>query len=125
MSQLSMFGALVQPVHDKEREKRGKKLAERPSIDQRFAEFWRDNPHVWDELKRLAFERLASGSKRIGVKALWEELRASLIKIEAGGLGAGDYKLNNDFTALYARKLIQNHPELAAVIEVRKRKGEK
>lgn len=133
MTQLSMFGGLVQPAHDKAREKRNEKLAAKPSIDQRFAEFWQANPHVWAELKRLAFARLEAGSKRIGVKALWEELRARLAKrelaydsdFEQPPAGGPVYKLNNDFTAMYARKLIQNHPELAAVIEIRRRKGEK
>jgi hypothetical protein len=31
--------------------------------------------------------------------------------------------MDNSFTALYSRELIQYHPELAAVIETRSRRG--
>lgn len=132
MTQLSMFGGPLPTTEMKRQEKHAAKIAARPSIDQRFAEFWLANPHVWDELKKIALARLASGSKRVGVKALWEELRTKLAKRELAydGFGipretAAAFKLDNSFTALYARKLIERHPELAAVIEVRKRKGEK
>ena len=111
------------PLAPKEPEPARAEKPKRPTIDERFAEFARANPHVFDELKRLAMKRLAEGGTRIGVKALWEELRASLIKIDDGG-GPG-YKLNNDFTALYSRMLIEKHPELSAVIEIRRRKDER
>ncbi len=91
----------------------------KPSIDQRFADFCQANPHVLAEMMRMAREKLAAGENRIGVKALWEELR-SWLKVT----GKGDYKLNNDFTAPAARKLIEMEPKLAGVIELRKRKDE-
>lgn len=122
MTQLGLF---VTP-EVKRAERKAAKRAAKPSIDQRFAEFFAKHPVVYGTLLQLAKERLARGDKRIGAKALWEELR---VKLGKGELAYADfdpkYKLNNDFTALYARKLIQNHPELAAVIEIRKRKGEK
>jgi hypothetical protein len=99
----------------------------KPTIEERFASFDAANPHVYVALERLARLRLIRGDKRIGVKALWEELRRTLAKTALAydpDLGTDGYKLNNDFTALYARKLIDGHPELAAVIEVRRRKGE-
>lgn len=133
MSQLDMFGGPLPTTEMKRAERAAERRAARPSIDQRFAEFFRDHPKVYAELLRLAKDRLARGAKRIGMKALWEELRQVLHKVdlaydddfETDKGPNGTYRLNNDFTALYARKLIQNHPELAAVIEVRKRKGEK
>jgi len=90
------------------------------TIEERFTAFDQANPHVFAEMLRLARARLARGEKRIGVKALWEELR-SWLQVT----GAGDYKLNNTYTALYSRKLIESDPTLAHVIEVRRRKGER
>lgn len=86
-------------------------------IDAKFAEFHQANPSVLDEMLRLARARVTAGATRIGVKALWEELR-SWLKVTGG-----EYKLNNNFTSLYARKLIERDPSLATVIELRTRKA--
>jgi hypothetical protein len=90
------------------------------SIDDRFESFCASNPHVFDELLRLARARLNRGETFISAKALWEELRVALAKIEDGGYGK--YKLNNSYTALYARALIAAEPKLAGVIKTRTRK---
>lgn len=89
----------------------------RPSIEVRFEEFDKANPHVLVEMLRLARIKLAAGARRIGAKALWEELRES-IRVRA----LGNWKLDNSLTALYARKLIELDGSLAGVIETRKRK---
>ena len=91
---------------------------DKPSIDQRWAEFHQANPHIMTELLRLAIARLDRGDRRIGVKALWEELR-SWLRVT----GASDYKLNNDFTAPASRMLVELEPRLAGVIEQRTRKA--
>lgn len=102
----------------------------RPSIDERFEAFHKANPHVFEEMKRLAHARLARGETRIAVKALWEELRTSLMRRDIAENGDSDeainpkYKLNNSYTALYARMLVQ-FPEFANAIELRARKGKK
>ena len=87
------------------------------SIADRWAEFHQRNPHVYQALETLALRKCASG-ERFGIKALWEECRYEL-RVKASGA----YKLNNSFTALYARALIERRPELAPFIEVRKRKA--
>ena len=93
--------------------------SDRPSIEKRWADFHATNPHVMNALLRLARARLARGDTRIGVKALWEELRSELAVSRTDEV----FKLNNDFTALYARKLIELDGSLATVIEVRQRKA--
>lgn len=110
------------PRHDCKPKQRTTK---RPSIEERFESFHRANPHVIHELLALAHTRLVRGDKRIGLKALWEDLRIRLDVIADGGLGPpdGKYKLDNSFTALYARKMIEHEPQLAKVIELRTRKA--
>lgn len=93
----------------------------RSSIDDRFEMFCAANPHVFAELLRLARARLDRGETFISAKALWEELRVSLAKIEDGAYSK--YKLNNSYTALYARALIAAEPKLAGVIKTRTRKN--
>lgn len=132
--QLDIFGpGTLQTESMRSEDARARAAAKkRPSIDQRWAEFHRDNPHVLTEMLRLTRARLERGDTRIGVKALWEELRASLAQTAqrrevpyADFEIPHDYKLNNDFTAIYARKLIELEPRLDGVIELRARKAKK
>lgn len=88
-------------------------------IERRFAEFHRANPHVYAEFERRALQLHRAGARRIGAKAIAERIRWD-INIRTLG---DEYKINNSYTALYARLLIHHHPELADVIELRRRKG--
>ncbi len=119
MAQLELdWIAISRPTADQ------KRPARKRSIEEQFAAFHRANPEVFVEMLRLARGRLARNEGRIGCKALWEELRASLEVINDSGSGGGingPYKLNNNHTALYARMLIDAEPALRGVIELRKR----
>ena len=84
------------------------------TIAERFAAFHAANPHVADALEALAAEWLAH-HRKVGVKALVERLRW-----ESGIQTHGDaYRINNVFTAHYARLLIDRRPEWADRIETR------
>jgi hypothetical protein len=93
------------------------------TIEERYQLFHAANPHVLAEMQRLARARLDRGETFISVKALWEELRTSLAKraLAYDADFAGDYKLNNSYTAFYARELLGVEPRLVGVIETRKR----
>lgn len=88
-----------------------------PTIAERFTAFHEANPWVADALVRLALDLVHRGQKRIGVKMLWEVLRWHHIRYVSTG---EPFKLNNDFTAHYARLLVEQHTELADVFETRK-----
>ena len=91
---------------------------ERPSIEKRY-EYWvQENGLVLEEALRLARARLDRGETFISAKALWEELRVSLNATHEGG-----YRLNNDFTAIVARRLLEIEPRLIGVIETRTRRA--
>lgn len=94
----------------------------RPTIQERWETFDAANPHVFESALRLARTRLERGERRIGVKALWEELRRTLAKW-ALDEGEDEYKLNNDYTACLARKLLEVEPRLVGVIELRERRS--
>jgi len=91
---------------------------DRPTIEQRFAHWITSNSYVIDEALRLARGRLDRGETFISAKALWEELRVSLNTAHEGG-----YRLNNDFTAIVARRLLELEPRLIGVIETRARRA--
>ncbi|MFE6363806.1 hypothetical protein ACFVP3_27915 [Streptomyces sp. NPDC057806] len=86
------------------------------TITERFHAFDTQNPHVYRALERMAARRLAAGATRVGVKDLFEDLRRQLPYGVAG--------LNNNFTALYARRLIAAHPNWASAFELRRRRAD-
>ena len=84
------------------------------TIGQRFELFNRANPHVADALESLAAQWLARHA-HVGMKALYERLRW-----ESGIRTDGNpYRLNNDFTALYSRLLIERRPEWSEAFRLR------
>lgn len=87
----------------------------RRTITEQFHAFDARNPHVYRALERMAARRLATGATRVSLKDLFEELRRQLPNGVAG--------LNNNFTALYARRLIAAHPHWADALELRRRRA--
>jgi hypothetical protein len=88
------------------------------TIEERAAAFDQANPHVYQEFRRLAFILFNRGHKRFGAKLLVEQMRWSWMMRTADASG---FKLNNNYTAFLARKLMDNEPELAKVFETRTR----
>ncbi|MEV5878033.1 hypothetical protein AB0L75_28170 [Streptomyces sp. NPDC052101] len=86
----------------------------RPTLVDRFAAFDAEHPYIYRALERLTAERLAAGATRVGLKGLFEDLRWQLPQGVRG--------LNNNFTALYARKLIADHPHWVSAFELRRRR---
>ena len=85
------------------------------TIAERFALFHEANPHVADALEHLAGQWLAR-HQRVGMKAITEALRWRT-GIET--TDSSPWRLNNNYTSLYARLLLDRHPEWAGRIETR------
>ena len=77
------------------------------TIQERFEEFHRLNPWVLAPLETMVTEYLAAGRRRVGMKMLVEILRWNHDTRTTGDV----FKLNNDMTSRYARRLVQLHPE--------------
>ena len=103
--QLGLFEApIVQPAMV-----RGATLADR------FEAFNRLNPQVFAAIERQALRLAAQGERRIGVKAITEDLRRGRIATTGD-----DWRINNSWPAFYARLLVQKHPQLEGIIEMRR-----
>ena len=89
-------------------------------IEERFTRFHDANPHVYRALRDMALSLKRRGIEHYGIAALFEVLRFSRM-IQTGG---DAYKLNNDYRALYARRLMEEEPELVGFFEVRQRRAE-
>ena len=87
------------------------------SLDLQFADFHARNPHVYEELVRLAREASQRGHRHLGVGMLWEVMRWNALFRVAHG--AAEFKLNNNFRSRYARLVMEREPDLADVFETR------
>jgi len=85
------------------------------TIREAFLRFHRENPHVYDELVKLALRARRRGVKRIGIGMLFEVLRWGHAMRTAGD----DFRLNNNYRSYYARLLMRNEPELVGAFELR------
>lgn len=86
------------------------------SIGRRWEAFHRANPDVFEAIRAEADRERAAGWKRISINLIFELLRRDPALQPAGG---GDWKLNNNFRALYARELIRRYPIFDGLIEIR------
>lgn len=93
---------------------------EERSIPERFEQFHRLNPHIYDLLRDMAIDMRRRGIRRYGMKGLFEVLRWRYAIQTHGEEG---FKLNNNFTAHYARKLMMENPELDGFFETRLCRG--
>ena len=89
------------------------------TIEESFGLFHHANPHIYRLLRAMALEYKRSGHAHCGMKMLWEALRYS-----SGVQTRGEpYKLNNNYTAMYARLLMRQERELRGFFEVRERRA--
>ena len=93
-----------------------KTLQDTSAMGGAFRKFHRENPEVYRELRTLALELLARGRRRYGMKGLFEIVRwRRALRIDADD----GFKLNNNFTAFYARMAMHNEPTLAGFFALR------
>jgi len=85
-----------------------------PMVEQ-FWKFHVENPEVYDELKNLALKMKRTGRKHYGMKGLFEVLRWH----RALETTDEEFKLNNNYTAFYARMLMKRLPELEGFFSLR------
>lgn len=90
------------------------------TLEERFADFRLANPHVERLLVQYARELMAMGHTRLSMKMLWERVRFEYATRTKGDSRAA---LNNDYTALFARRLMATYPDLDGVFETRQRRA--
>lgn len=87
----------------------------KPTIEELFLAFHSANPNVYAALCRLARQAVAKGRKRVGMKMLFEVVRWEVFLTTQ----KDEFKLNNNYTARYARLIMEQEPDLAGVFETR------
>ena len=92
---------------------------EEATIRAAFFAFHAKYPEVYALFERFALEAIHAGRESIGAKAVWERMRWETA-IGSARTNSEQYRLNNNFTAYYAREFVERHPELADVFETRR-----
>ena len=86
-----------------------------------FEEFRKENPWVEEELYEMMKELRARGFAHYGIMTMWGTLRFR--KDKPNVKGVSEWSMNNNFTPLYARLLMEEHPEFEGFFAVRQLKG--
>jgi hypothetical protein len=78
------------------------------TIQQRFEEFHRDNPYVYNKLVEFARIAKCKGYERIGIGFLCE-----IIRWQGGPtISKEGFKISNDFRSRYSRLIEEQEPDL-------------
>ena len=88
-------------------------------IEDDFAEFHAKYPEVYNQLVVLARQWKAAGHAKLGIATLYERLRWQWHV--SGMQDTRGYKLNNNYRALYARKIMADNPDLDGLFSLRER----
>lgn len=83
---------------------------------QKFDKFHKENPKVYEELLALAKQAHDRGRSKIGINMLVEVVRWNRYIQTRGDV----FKINNNFAPYYVRLIIENHPELEHLFELRR-----
>lgn len=90
-------------------------MASMDDIQRRFLRFHEENPHVYDLLRRFSLQARRRGRTRFSIDAIYHRARWHT-QIETTD---PDWKLNDHYTSRYARKLMDEEPELEGFFELR------
>jgi hypothetical protein len=88
-------------------------------LERNFIFFHNANPQVYQTLVHYAFEWHNRGRGKCGMKLLYERVRWHF-GIQTSG--DSDFKLNNNYTAFYARMIWEDYPELRSIFRFRRQK---
>jgi hypothetical protein len=94
-------------------------LGFKTEAEKKFLDFHEKNPQVYKVLLMLAREAVRRGRTKIGMKMLYERARWEFF---LGTAGDDEYKLNNNYTAFYARLIMRENQDLRDVFETRQQK---
>lgn len=80
---------------------------------QKFLDFHKENPVVWEYFKKFAFELINHGYQHYSARGIWHRIRWQTA-IAASLDGSGNFeriKLSDHHTPFYARIFMQKYPQ--------------
>lgn len=90
-------------------------------MQQRFEQYHRDNPHVYDALLRFTRQIKAAGRSEYAIAAVFERVRWHFYIETNTDEG---FKLPNNFKPYFSRLIMHNEKDLAGIFVLRRMKVE-
>lgn len=84
---------------------------------EKFEQFHADNPQIYDKLVEMA-RLVKSRGLKCSIYLLIERVRWFFL-YETQGEQAKDFKINNNFSPFYARRIMAENRDLAGMFEIR------
>lgn len=85
-------------------------------IREATAAFHLAHPKVWDLFDQFTRDRISRGFEHYSAKAIFERIRWETDQAKTGD---GEFKLNNNFPAFYARAWMAKNPEYVGFFRIR------
>lgn len=89
------------------------------TLTSRFNQFHNDNPQVYEMFKKFTFMAIRRGHNRLSAWMIANRIRWET-SIET--ISVEDYKISNDYIALYARKFMSDYPEYNGFFKIKEMK---
>jgi len=83
--------------------------------------YHKNHPEVWDLFVRFSKEIISKGYANYSVNAIFERIRWEM---DVGGSGDSEFKINNNFRPLYARRFMKMYPDHDGFFRTRKQTSE-
>ena len=90
------------------------------SIREGFAQFHKENPHVFEQFEKQALRAIEKGRKKLSAKLIINWIRWNEF-LKTSDL---NFKINDAYQSYYARYFTKVHPEHEDVFEFRKLRNE-
>lgn len=97
-------------LHQVPADRVNRKYKQKKTIQEEFEEFHRANPDVYNYLVSESRLAKAMGHEKLGIQMLWERLRWEVFIVRKAD---ATYKLSNNHTSRYARRIMEQEPDLA------------
>lgn len=92
-----------------------------PQSRQRWLEWHRANPHVYELFKEFTFQAIHRGHKRLSAWLVVNRIRWETAVETIGG----DFKISNCFIAYYSRLFMEEYPEHRGFFRIKRLKEER
>jgi len=89
------------------------------TLTQRFNQYHKDNPQVYELFKKFTFMAIRRGHNRLSAWMIANRIRWET-SIET--FSVDEYKISNDYIALYARMFMSDHPEYNGFFRIKEMK---
>lgn len=84
-----------------------------------FKEYHKEHPEIWKEFKLTTLEAIKKGFKNYSSKSIFEIIRWH----KGGNVKLDGFKINNNYTADYARMFTKLYPQHDGFFRTRARKN--